>query len=168
MRRCFFQLQTCYVQYHTKYSISSIISHRSSSRRSAFIDVIRWLNSYFDRHSLGLCKDVLENEYLCNILREIHIDKEQFVEILNGTVLYHRLSVFLPYLIIFIGRSYAGVMIKSTATKPQIKPLPTWWRHQMETVSALLSICAGNSPTSGEFPAQRPVTQSFDVFFDLV
>ena len=36
----------------------------------------------------------------------------------------------------------------------------------METFSALLAICAGNSPVSGEFPAQRPVTQSFDVFFD--
>ena len=43
----------------------------------------------------------------------------------------------------------------------------TWWRHQMETFSALLAICAGNSPVLGEFPAQRPVTQSFDVFFDL-
>ena len=43
----------------------------------------------------------------------------------------------------------------------------TWWRHQMETFSALLAICAGNSPVPGEFPAQRPVTRSFDVFFDL-
>ena len=45
----------------------------------------------------------------------------------------------------------------------------------METFSALLAICAGNSPVAGEFPAkasdanspQRPVTRSFDVFFDL-
>ena len=37
----------------------------------------------------------------------------------------------------------------------------------METFSALLAICAGNSPVPGEFPTQRPVTQSFDVFFDL-
>ena len=37
----------------------------------------------------------------------------------------------------------------------------------METFSALLAICAGNSPVSGEFPAQRPVTRSFDVFFDV-
>ena len=43
----------------------------------------------------------------------------------------------------------------------------TWWRHQMETFSALLAICAGNSPVPGEFPALRPVTWSFDVFFDL-
>ena len=36
----------------------------------------------------------------------------------------------------------------------------------METFSALLALCAGNSPVTGEFPAQKPVTQSFDVFFD--
>ena len=37
----------------------------------------------------------------------------------------------------------------------------------METFSVLLAICTGNSPVSGEFPAQRPVTRNFDVFFDL-
>ena len=37
----------------------------------------------------------------------------------------------------------------------------------METFSALLAICAGNSPVTGEFPALRPMTWSFDVFFDL-
>ena len=42
-----------------------------------------------------------------------------------------------------------------------------WWRHQMETFSVLLAICAGNSPVTGEFPSQRPMTRSFDVFFDL-
>ena len=45
--------------------------------------------------------------------------------------------------------------------------LVAWWRHQMETFSALLAICAGNSPVADEFPAQRPVMRSFDVFFDL-
>ena len=43
----------------------------------------------------------------------------------------------------------------------------SWWRHQMETFSTLLAICVGNSPVRGEFPAQWPVTLSFDVFFDL-
>ena len=43
----------------------------------------------------------------------------------------------------------------------------SWWRHQKETFSALLTICAGNSPIPGEFPTQRPVTRSFNVFFDL-
>ena len=44
---------------------------------------------------------------------------------------------------------------------------PSWWRHQMEAFSALLAICAGNSPVPGEYPAQRPVTRSFAIFFDL-
>ena len=43
----------------------------------------------------------------------------------------------------------------------------TWWRHQMESFSALLALCARNSPVPGEFPAQRPVTRSFDVTFDM-
>ena len=43
-----------------------------------------------------------------------------------------------------------------------------WWRHQMETFSALLAICAGNSPVSGDFLVQRQVTRSFDAFLDLL
>ena len=41
------------------------------------------------------------------------------------------------------------------------------WHHQMETFSVLLAICAANSLVIGEFPAQRPVTRSFNVFLDL-
>ena len=43
------------------------------------------------------------------------------------------------------------------------KTMP-WRRHQMETFSALL---ARNSLVTGEFPSQRPVTRSFDVFLNL-
>ena len=48
-----------------------------------------------------------------------------------------------------------------------IKTLQTWLRLQMETFSPLLAFCEGNSPVTGEFPSQRPVTRSFDVFFYL-
>ena len=37
----------------------------------------------------------------------------------------------------------------------------------METFSALLALCQGNSPVTGEFLSQRPVTRSFDVFLDV-
>ena len=37
----------------------------------------------------------------------------------------------------------------------------------METFSTLLALCAGNSLVTGEFPSQRPVTRSFDVFIDM-
>ena len=73
-------------------------------------------------------------------------------------------------------RKFVTLSFKKTEMNPSMKkkltncwPLSSiaWWRHQMETFSALLAICAGNSPVPGEFPAQRPVTRSFDVFFDL-
>ena len=36
----------------------------------------------------------------------------------------------------------------------------------MQTFTALLALCAENSPVTGEFPTQGPVTRSFDVFYD--
>ena len=47
-----------------------------------------------------------------------------------------------------------------------LKHLP-WWHHQMQIFSAVLAICVGNSPVTGEFPTQRLAMRSFDVFFDL-
>ena len=37
----------------------------------------------------------------------------------------------------------------------------------METFSALMAKRAWNSPVTSDFPAQRPATRSFGVFFDL-
>ena len=62
--------------------------------------------------------------------------------------------------------SVSEVTLEDMGKQPAQKHKP-WWRHQMETFSALLAFCAGNSPVTGEFPAQRPVTRSFDIFFDL-
>ena len=45
--------------------------------------------------------------------------------------------------------------------------LVSWWRHQMETFSVLLAVCAGNSSGHRWNPRTRPVKRSFDVFFDL-
>ena len=61
-----------------------------------------------------------------------------------------------------VGNDNINFFIRFTAPKMII-----WWRHQMKTFSALLALCEGNSPVTGEFPSQRPVTRSFDVFFDL-
>ena len=43
----------------------------------------------------------------------------------------------------------------------------SWWCHQMKTFSALPALYEGNPLVTGGFPSHRPVTQSFDVFFDL-
>ena len=36
-----------------------------------------------------------------------------------------------------------------------------------EKCSTLLALCEGNPTVTGEFPSQKPVTWSFDIFFDL-
>ena len=59
---------------------------------------------------------------------------------------------------------YSGLPALNAGNKGPHAP---WWRHHMETFSALLALCAGNSPVTCEFPSQRPVTWSFDVFFHL-
>ena len=56
--------------------------------------------------------------------------------------------------------------IRSHFPVPEHIPNP-WWRHQMETFSVLLAFCAENSLVTSEFPAQRPVTRSFDIFIHL-
>ena len=46
--------------------------------------------------------------------------------------------------------------------------MTTWWRHQIETFSALQAICAGNSLVTGELPTQRASdAELFNVFFGL-
>ena len=43
-------------------------------------------------------------------------------------------------------------------------PLQPWWRHQMETVSALLSLCEGNPPVTGGFPLTKASDTEFWCF----
>ena len=46
--------------------------------------------------------------------------------------------------------------------------LHRWQRQSIGSPgSASLALCTGNSSVTGEFPVQRPVTRSFDVFSDL-
>ena len=37
----------------------------------------------------------------------------------------------------------------------------SWWCHRIESFSALLALYERNSPVTGEFPPQRPVTWNF-------
>ena len=53
------------------------------------------------------------------------------------------------------------------ALHPMYLEFIPWWHHQMETFSALLAFSAGNSRVTDDFPSQRPVRRSFDIFFDL-
>ena len=64
------------------------------------------------------------------------------------------------YLGIYLTTSYGGMVYNLGIIDSRIT-------SSHGTFSALLAFCAGNSPVTGEFPTQRPVTRSFDVFFDL-
>ena len=66
---------------------------------------------------------------------------------------------FMSCLLGSLSKSLFGLRTK----KPSKIYITSWWHHQAETFSALLSLCA----VTGEFPSQRPVTRSSDVFFDL-
>ena len=85
--------------------------------------------------------------------------KQNMVIILRCTMILLRLKYIFEHIIIQ-PRMYEGANAGGSLDF-------TRWRHPMETFSAVLGICAGNSPVPGEFPAQRPVTRNFDVFFDL-
>ena len=116
---------------------------------------MRWRN-YGRIFSDEIFKSVYTNEnlgaYIQNILKFIFQgpfdNKSWLVHVFNG----------------LCNRPYCMLQVEEGLTSTPID-------HDdviiMETFSALLAICAGNSPVPGELPAQRPVTRSFDVFFDL-
>ena len=61
-----------------------------------------------------------------------------------------------------------GIPISITADDVSSCSRRSWWRHQMQTFSALLALCAGNSPVTVESPHKgHAVTRSFNVSFDL-
>ena len=90
-------------------------------------------------------------------LPEWKVWRQAIASVLTGIcVILNPLLAHHSYVALLVGRIAAGFL-----------SVISWWRHQMETFSALLALCAGNSPVTGEFPEQRPVTWSFDVLFDL-
>ena len=64
--------------------------------------------------------------------------------------------------------SLIGIVISCARVKCNnaVRTRASWWCHQMEGFSALLAVCAGDSPVTGEFPSQGPVARSLDVFID--
>ena len=103
---------------------------------------------------------------MCLVLRRLHKARDKQTAFCKLGIMSHHVL------------SEDGILLDSSMTDRSTELWPesfnwivtgsAWWRHEMETFSAILAISAGNSPVpSGEFPAQRPVTRRFDVFFDL-
>ena len=76
-------------------------------------------------------------------------------------------GIFMEKIVFRIEFHWSLVLRVQLTKKSAMIQVTTWWHHQIETFSALLALCARNSPFTGEFPSQRAVTRSFDVFFDL-
>ena len=107
----------------------------------------------------------------------ISIDMASLLKKYNWKVVFWNTIVFWPWV------KYHLMLLASMIIQFAIKTVATccsrmiyencdvfraaWWCHQTETFFALLALCAGNSQVTGEFPAQRPVSRSFGVFFDL-
>ena len=91
----------------------------------------------------------------------------------NYAITPHRIlcktSLYLCCKLFILARmdAYVGFLRNENMMEAIVSLAGAWWCHQMETFPALLAICAGNSPVSGGFPAQMPVTLSFDICFDL-
>ena len=104
----------------------------------------------------------------CDSTTWIMISNSLDINFVHGDIHYRSCKKWVSTILCVFHITHKIVLVKlHLYASARVTFLTSWWRHQMETFSALLAICAGNSPVSGEFPAQRPVTRSFDVFFDV-
>ena len=85
---------------------------------------------------------------------------------------YNRYIYKIEYSLKLESPQNANFDVTSGAGDCRNRNLQVSWNMCMMTSSngkifRVTGFCAGNSPVTGELPTQRPVTQSFDVFFDL-
>ena len=155
----------------------------SSSKRNITLSVVQWLHSVRDQH--GRC-DVSDHRQLNSLLNSLFMQAS--INTLNTLLAFcggiHRWTVNFPHK----GPAMRNAVPCNDISKPwpadghvlQTDELST--SQASNTVPACMTqddvikwkhfprywpFCAGNSPVTGEFPAERPVTQSFDVFFHL-
>ena len=98
-------------------------------------------------------------------LNSIHVSKRNRTWCHKQLVIVHMLNFISTY----ISRSLPAASQNHDDVLTWKRFPHYWWgesSHWQWLFSALLAICAGNSPVTGEFSAQRPVTRSFGVFFD--
>ena len=60
-----------------------------------------------------------------------------------------------------------SVLCLQTISVMRLKSVGIMLTSSNGNIFALLALCAGNSPITAEFPTKRPMTRSFDIFFDL-
>ena len=112
-----------------------------------------------------LCADILYWTYQC-IVFECSVTVPGVANTISKKLFF----IFTCELTDYSTLDAQGILeIPQRWTKPEVFNSfisSAWWRQQMETISALLDIYEGNPPVTDGFPSHRPVTRSFDVFFE--
>ena len=93
--------------------------------------------------------------------RDYHFHQLAVHNIYSSSTLIRNLLMIL--LVVSDLTKYRIISILRRGAEIKLFPLPSrasgsfspWWRHQMETLSALLAICAGNSPVPGRTKASN-------------
>ena len=134
-------------------------------------DVLTWKSlpnflPFYQENPLVICGFPLQigrNEQLKTVLVNSRLDK-----------LWNKLSSFMSFKTMALMRCHSNIVWWRHRLLRPSTPIghgknwsKWWWRHQMKTFSALLAICAGNSPASDEFPAQRPVTELWWILWSV-
>ena len=126
----------------------------------------RWISR--ENFWLWDCIDILSFFHLHNVISDIYCR----IIILTHSLLVVLAAVAMYNMMVITGEEMVTIMMIRWRYDGgiewfRLKSYVTWRRHQMEPLSALLALCVRNSPITGEFPSQRPVTRSFNVFFHL-
>ena len=138
--------------YHSRRMFYSVVNSLKKITLTRLCSFRQWYTEYLVIFSAVAATDVMAYNSRFNVSQW---NAGGYLLKLNNA--WQRVSEFVPA----TGDGWAMIRLFRCAFKM------TWWRHQMEAFSALLALCAGNSPVTGEFSAQRPVTRNFDVYVDL-
>ena len=109
--------------------------------------------------------DYLFSEIFIDFTRRLHLFQYITTDRIPDFFLYDKCNIALNQS--YFNSLWSGGAIWWCRPQSALAHIMTSSNGNMETFSASLAVCAGNSPVTGEFPAQRQVTRSFDVFFDL-
>ena len=157
----FYFLNIIYILLYIDFLLSIFFQHSNILTRAShhwclasnIVLVCAWIHDWVSNREAGDSRGYRVHYYVTVMRNQVYslITITQYLHISYVFGFWWPMSCCCLYIVLHIIRCYHH----------------PWWRHQIETFSALLAISAGNSPVSGDFPAQRPVTRSFDVFFDL-
>ena len=108
----------------------------------------------------GPLPDPTSTQCMCHMASMSHIGLS------NETLFAHECDMVILLSCLMFSLIVIVILCARVKCANAVRIRASWWCHQMEGFSALLAICAGDLPVTGEFPSQGPVARSLDVFID--